>query len=41
MKSAKEIAEELGLREGTVLVDLSRLRKSLAKHLREKEYILP
>ena len=41
MKSAKEIAEELGLREGPVLVDLSRLRKSLATHLREKESILP
>ncbi len=41
MESAKEIAAELSLKEGTVLVILSRLRKSLAKHLREKEYILP
>lgn len=41
MESAKEIAGELSLKEGTVLVNLSRLRKSLAKHLKEKEYILP
>lgn len=41
MESAKEIAEELDLKEGTVLVNLSRLRKSLARHLRENEYIMP
>ena len=41
MESPKEIATELSLKEGTVLVNLSRLRKALAKHLKEKEYILP
>lgn len=41
METAKEISGELDLKEGTVLVSLSRLRKSLAKHLKEKEYILP
>lgn len=41
MESAKEIAGELNLKEGTVLVSLSRLRKSLARYLKEKEYILP